>query len=725
IDWDRVQIEQHKDAPTLKLNLEGVSEAAIPFTAVMAIMDFLHDFETHYVDLYTRTLFEHLAWRYMSKALKPADLHHQYEDAIKAVDEKARTWAKVEEVLRHDIFKLPVMQSEILRELFDTTLKTGEVAETYVHRIESFYRAAGIPGLDKAVITKVVASLPDDGREKVIDHFKKFQDITSLKALMAFIRANPSVVLGTRSNPFAWIKEKFGKKKSNNQPNNLAQRSQEAELSNKKPFQPRGGAIRNRNGPTNNRQRSAPYKGQRDQTGRFSSQKNTGNTCQYPVCKLFERKHTEAQCVRHTDKAKFEEMNKSQAGKPSDSKRVHRPQGRPTDKVASIRQTPTGPAQEDYIPDPLGNSMEYNEDDLLSDYPECPKSTTLSAEKANTRTKPQLILYPKEAIYQKPRYLITSPNYASSLPLNRLCAVKATNRPVSPLANRRMGLKRPESSDNRVFVPIKIQGEDYTALLDPGSTHSYLDKAIAKELGIKCSVLPDQAVELGEAGNLTNKVITDERITLICNGRTVEWQSSVIDQKYYDFLIGMDLFPRFGYRIEGFHIPIHPRNDVYVVEAKPAIVPEDPIATEQEPSFVRRREIFLQRIDDALQRNGQIDPKSHCPLDIMRVELKVKDGCTIQQGSRRFYTQTENNEVDTTVKKWIDNGIIVPAPKGNPYNNSLTLAARKNLEGVILKYRVCLDPRKLNKQLAETDNFPLPIINDILEKVSGHKYLPP
>ncbi|KAG0201980.1 hypothetical protein BGX31_003727, partial [Mortierella sp. GBA43] len=268
IDWDRVQIEQHKDAPTLKLNLEGVSDGAIPFTSVMAIMDFLHDFESYYVDLYTKTLFDHLAWRYMAKALKLANLHHQYENAIKAVDEKSRTWAKVEEVLRHDIFKLHVMQSYILEELFNTNLKSGEVAETFVHRIESYFRAAGIPELDKAVITKVVASLPDDGREKVVDHFKRFQDIPNLKALMSFIRANPSVVLGTRSDPFAWIKEKFGKKKSNNQPNNLAQRSQEAELSNKKPFQPRGGAIRNRNGPTNNRQRSAPYKGQRDQTGR-------------------------------------------------------------------------------------------------------------------------------------------------------------------------------------------------------------------------------------------------------------------------------------------------------------------------------------------------------------------------------------------------------------------------------------------------------------------------
>jgi predicted aspartyl protease len=137
-------------------------------------------------------------------------------------------------------------------------------------------------------------------------------------------------------------------------------------------------------------------------------------------------------------------------------------------------------------------------------------------------------------------------------PLSQLCAIKAINEPVSRTTTKRSGLQKPEARDNRVYVPIKIQGEDYTELLDPGSTHSYIDKTVAKELHIKCSILPNQAAELGAAGTMTNKAITDERLVLVCNGRTVEWQASVLDQKYYDFLIGMDLFPRFGFRIEGF-----------------------------------------------------------------------------------------------------------------------------------------------------------------------------
>jgi transposase InsO family protein len=428
------------------------------------------------------------------------------------------------------------------------------------------------------------------------------------------------------------------------------------------------------------------------------------------------RRHTDVQCLRHTNKAKFEELNQKQFAR-SNKPRFNKPPFQRPNKVAAIRET-AATTIEDSLGDSLGNSLIYNNEDIeMFDYVDSPKKVHNSSTKGSNNP----IIRPCNAVEAASRFLVTVPNFASPQMAysGQVCAVKSIKQPASSMIAKRTDLRK---EDNRIFVPIKIQGGDYTALLDPGSTHSYIDKTIAEELRIKCSTLPNLAVEMGEAGTIVNKVITNERLNLICNGRTVEWQVGVITHKYYDFLIGMDLFPRFGYRIEGIELPISPREDIYVIEDKPSIIPEDPIEIEQQPSFVRSKETFMKKIDGALQSNALIDPKSHCPLDIMRVELKVKEDCVIQERSRRFYAQTECAEVDATVKKWLDNGIIIPAPKGNPYNNSLTLAARRNLEGVILKYRVCLDPRKLNKQLAETDNFPLPIINDILEKVAGHKY---
>jgi hypothetical protein len=170
-------------------------------------------------------------------------------------------------------------------------------------------------------------------------------------------------------------------------------------------------------------------------------------------------------------------------------------------------------------------------------------------------------------------------------------------------------------------------------------------------------------------------------------------------------------------------LPPDETSDDYVIAMEqPSLVPDVPPDEESSPEFQEQKKTFLDGIIQQLNSNAQIDPKSHCPLDIMKVVLDVKNNCKIQERSRKFYAQIEKEEVDATVQKWKDTGVIVQAPKGNPYNNSLTIARRRNLEGEIVKYRVCLDPRVLNTQLVDTDNFSIPIINEILEKVSGHKY---
>lgn len=63
--------------------------------------------------------------------------------------------------------------------------------------------------------------------------------------------------------------------------------------------------------------------------------------------------------------------------------------------------------------------------------------------------------------------------------------------------------------------------------------------------------------------------------------------------------------------------------------------------------------------------------------------------------------------------------MITLAPVGNVHNNTLTLAAKKDDKGNKTLWRVCLDPRPLNKELPD-DNFPLPLVSDILARLAGH-----
>ncbi|KAF9342401.1 hypothetical protein BGX34_008216, partial [Mortierella sp. NVP85] len=163
-----------------------------------------------------------------------------------------------------------------------------------------------------------------------------------------------------------------------------------------------------------------------------------------------------------------------------------------------------------------------------------------------------------------------SPDVA--MPISRVCAIKQQTKANDTNSTRPTGFRGPEPGDNRVVIPIQIKGVTYTAFLDSGSTHSVIDRTIAKDLGIKCSVLADRLVELGESGTLVPRIITNDRIPLVCNGRTVEWQVNALNVGYYDFLIGMDLFSRFGFTIGGLKLPLKPREEFYVVEDKPELV---------------------------------------------------------------------------------------------------------------------------------------------------------
>ncbi|KAF9420295.1 hypothetical protein BGZ76_004107, partial [Entomortierella beljakovae] len=116
----------------------------------------------------------------------------------------------------------------------------------------------------------------------------------------------------------------------------------------------------------------------------------------------------------------------------------------------------------------------------------------------------------------------------------------------------------------------------------------------------------------------------------------------VLDLDYYDFIIEMELFHKFGYSIGGIQAPIlsDDDDDVPIVnDLKPKITASQASDEENTKAFKQAKEEFLQTIAQDLKQNNSIDPKSHCPLKIMRVALEVNNNCVIEAASRRFYAQ--------------------------------------------------------------------------------------
>lgn len=63
--------------------------------------------------------------------------------------------------------------------------------------------------------------------------------------------------------------------------------------------------------------------------------------------------------------------------------------------------------------------------------------------------------------------------------------------------------------------------------------------------------------------------------------------------------------------------------------------------------------------------------------------------------------------------------VVTLAPVGNPHNNPLTLAAKKDAGGKKIFWRVCLDPRPLNEYPPD-DSYPLPLVSDMIHRLSGN-----
>jgi len=76
-------------------------------------------------------------------------------------------------------------------------------------------------------------------------------------------------------------------------------------------------------------------------------------------------------------------------------------------------------------------------------------------------------------------------------------------------------------------------------------------------------------------------------------------------------------------------------------------------------------------------------------------------------------------EIDRQIQKLEEDNII--APSKSPWNAPLLVVPKKPDENGVVKYRVCVDFRKLN-QISTGDAYPLPNITEILDQLGKSKY---
>lgn len=129
-------------------------------------------------------------------------------------------------------------------------------------------------------------------------------------------------------------------------------------------------------------------------------------------------------------------------------------------------------------------------------------------------------------------------------------------------------------------------------------------------------------------------------------------------------------------------------------------------------------EIDLGNIENKESRKAVKDLiKNYQPIGTKSTEIKMKivmkDDEPVYQHPRRL-SAVEKEEVEKQMSEWLADGII--RPSCSDYASPIVLVKKR--DG---KTRICCDYRKINKKIVK-DRFPLPLIEDVLDRLQGAKY---
>jgi hypothetical protein len=277
-----------------------------------------------------------------------------------------------------------------------------------------------------------------------------------------------------------------------------------------------------------------------------------------------------------------------------------------------------------------------------------------------------------------------------------------------------MALKTKVSNtqSDEIIIPVMIENERVSALLDSGANFSSVDTNFCKSMGWKINNVAG-TIALADRSQVVNRLGVTEKLSVSYNRRQLSHRFEVMKlAREHPVSIGTDLMPHFGIAFTGLvakwddQTP-QPEGEQEERLPKPNASPAG--------TQIERASLF-DVINPLLDDNEAIPTDAFCTLPQAEVQLDTA-GKTVY---RRQYPLADKHMpvIADTIAKWLADGIIKEAPADvyGRWNNPLTLAPKKDAAGNKTKHRLCLDPRALNILLPD-DNFALPLIDDIFRKV--------
>ena len=271
-----------------------------------------------------------------------------------------------------------------------------------------------------------------------------------------------------------------------------------------------------------------------------------------------------------------------------------------------------------------------------------------------------------------------------------------------------------EVSDDALLVSMVLghDGVKLTAVaeIDTGASHGFLSQDFVTKAGIE--ILPASGNITLAAAQTVSRIGKTIPLEVSYGSRRERYSFEVMPlPSGIEMLVGRDLIRLLGIGISGLLTPM---------TEYPEPVPEMSAPTTSEGNAPHLDHQALEEaIQDAISQNLSLGP-GFCTLESSLVYIPVPSG---QFSYVRQYKvpYVWREYVTHTIEQWFKDGVIELATPGCPGNNSLLCAAKRESDGTIstTRCRVCIDIRGVNKLLPAMDNFPLPVIKDIFECLSG------
>jgi hypothetical protein len=310
------------------------------------------------------------------------------------------------------------------------------------------------------------------------------------------------------------------------------------------------------------------------------------------------------------------------------------------------------------------------------------------------------------------------------------------------------------AKDHQKFLkaPILLNNLKVLGGIDTYASHSFVSPSLVKELNVAMVPIEGKII-LGAASSMANRTgrVLDVNVTVRTStgyAQRVKHTFEVLDMgEDCNCLLGLDLLPKLGITVE--NIPAaFPSDDDMRAEDDDTFgdTPEDDTPKdEKDPLLALAQKAAWEVLDSVEQDNTQNTINHPYYAFLFRKQLRedllknvfqqneaIHGLCTAKNAEIALDTTSDDPihvkqyrvnyrlrpHIESQIKKWLEQGAIRRLEEHTHWNTPIVVVPKRDVDSTVKGWRVCLDLRPLNL-LIKSVNYPLPLIKDILESLSG------